>query len=140
MDVRIIYGSTTGNTEETAHMIEDALSGDCAVTVKSAADDDALDMNHVDLLIFGVSTWGNGDIQEDMQAVYEKLDIQHVKGRNVAVFGLGDSAFPLFGKAADLISEKVQELGGNLVADVLKVDGTPDESEEEIEEWAKNLV
>ena len=64
-----------------------------------------------------------------------------LKGKNVAVFGLGDKENyeDYFCWAADILSKKVTECGANLVCPPLKVDGEPDDNEAAVVAWAQAL-
>jgi flavodoxin, long chain len=83
--VKVIYGSTTGNTERAAQRIAEVLGGTAvAVGQAQAADFEA------DLLVLGTSTWGLGDIQDDWADGLKKLEAAPLSGKAVALFGLGD--------------------------------------------------
>jgi flavodoxin I len=83
--VKVIYGSTMGNTERAAQRIA-ALLGGTAVSVGQAAPADFA----ADLLVLGTSTWGLGDLQDDWASGLVKLDAAPLRDRTVALFGLGD--------------------------------------------------
>jgi flavodoxin I len=53
------------------------------------------DLNRYRNLILGVSTWGMGDLQDDWDAKLLLLKEADMKGKTVALFGLGDQlGFP----------------------------------------------
>lgn len=139
----IVYGSTTGNTETVAGMAESALEGaGVSVTRKDAADVQASGLcEGYDLILFGCSTWGADTIvlQDDFEPLYEALDATGINGKNVAVFGCGDDGYQFFCGAVDAISERVAELGGNVV-DTLKINGDPEAEADEVESWAKRVA
>ncbi len=83
--ITVIYGSTTGNTEQAAKAIAARLNGK-AIAVRDAQPADF----DVDLLILGTSTWGSGDLQDDWATDLGKLQAAPLRGRTVALFGLGD--------------------------------------------------
>lgn len=85
MKVNVLYGSSTGNTKEAAELIARELEG----TAISITDAKTADFK-ADLLVFGTSTWGIGDLQDDWasaMAVLEKIDW---KNQKVALFCMGD--------------------------------------------------
>lgn len=84
-EVKVIYGSSNGNTRAAAEKIAEALGGK-AVNVAGATSDDF----NADLLILGTSTWGFGDLQDDWDTRIDMLDRIDLKDRKVALFGLGD--------------------------------------------------
>ena len=135
----IVFGSTTGNTENTAELIGSTLKGKgFEVTVQDVGNTRAGVEADYDLVLYGCSTWGDDEIelQDDFIDYYEGLGNAPLKGKKVGVFGCGDSAYTYFCGAVDAIEEKVRAVGGILVAEGLKIDGEPDESEGEIESWA----
>ena len=138
----IIFGTTTGNTEIVAHKLAECLDGyESQVVYVTDAKDDAL-VREADLVVYGCSTMGLGELQDDFVPYYEnRMTPALLKGKDVAVFGLGDKENyeDYFCWAADLLSKKVRECGANLVCDPLKVDGEPDDNEAAVVAWAKAL-
>ena len=137
----IIYGSSTGNTETAANMIKDNLLN-YDVTLMDARDTYAEAVSDNDLVIYGSSTWGYGELQDDFQEYYDNdMTPELIKGKNFAVFGCGDqeSYEDVFCNAVDTISEKLQHYGGNLVVEGLKIDGEPSDNEAEIIDFAHKL-
>ena len=128
----IIFGSTTGNTEIVADKIAETMTGyDVQVIYVTDAKDDTA-VKEADLVLYGCSTMGLGELQDDFIPYYEnRMTPALLKGKNVAVFGLGDKENyeDYFCWAADILSKKVTECGANLVCPPLKVDGEPDDNE-----------
>lgn len=93
-------------------------------------------------MLLGSSTWGDDEIemQEDFAEFYEKMDQVSLDGKKVAVFGCGDRSFEHFCGAADVIEEKVEELGGSLVIESLKIDGDPNDADDDIRDWAAAIA
>ena len=138
----IIFGSTTGNTETVANKIAENMADyDVAVQYVTEVPDDS-SVQEADLVLYGCSTMGLGELQEDFIPYYEsRMTPALRKGKNVAVFGLGDKENyeEYFCWSADILSKKVQECGANLVCEPLKVDGEPDDNEDAVVAWAKGL-
>lgn len=87
----IFYGSSSRNTEKLAKEIASKLGvavSDVFDVGKASADS----VNGFDTLLFGASTWGFGDIQDDWPVFMDKLKCQDLRGKKVALFGCGDSA------------------------------------------------
>jgi len=86
--IGIFYGSSTGNTEVIAEKIK-ALFGDEAdlYNIDSVSKEE---IEGYDYLIFGTSTWGIGDMQDDWEDFIETLDEVDFNKKKVALFGLGD--------------------------------------------------
>ena len=84
-EVKVIYGSTTGNTEAAANAIAAAF----AVRAINIADATKEDFT-ADLLLLGSSTWGIGELQDEWMSGISLLENADLAGRKVGVFGTGD--------------------------------------------------
>jgi flavodoxin short chain len=96
-----------------------------------------------DLLLLGCPAYGEEEIelQEDFQEFYDGLgDDIDLAGRKLAVFAPGDSSYEHFCGSVDFLEKKMEELGGQIVLEGLKVDGDPGDADEEILEWTKEVV
>merc|ERR1719442_190792 len=93
MKVGLVYSTTTGNTETVAGYIKDAL-GDAVEGPNDIADVSG-ELADYDGLICGAPTWHTGaDSERSGTAwddfLYGDLASMDLKGKKVAVFGLGD--------------------------------------------------
>ncbi len=113
MNVKVIFGSSTGNTESAANAIAGELGGE-AVNVSSAS---AADIEGADLLVLGSSTWGVGDLQDDWEGSLTLLDSPALSDKKVALFGLGDQSG--FGDsyidAVGTLYDKVKAAGAEVI-------------------------
>lgn len=114
--IGLFYGSSTGNTQAAAQEIADAF-GEDVVDIHNIAEADAKLIEHYGSLIFGVSTWGLGEMQEDWEAFSRRMNHLHLTGRKVALFGLGDQkTYPdTFVNALGTLYDKVRLQGGDVV-------------------------
>ncbi|MBB4036347.1 flavodoxin I [Dysgonomonas hofstadii] len=87
--IAIVYGSSTGATEAVAEKIKEAI-GDADLFNADGVKVD--DLKPYDFLIFGASTTGVGDLQDDWEILLPKVEKLDFSGKKVAIFGLGDSA------------------------------------------------
>ena len=87
--IGLFYGSTSGNTKFVAEAIASAIGAE-NVDIHDVANASAKDMAGYDSLILGVSTWGLGELQDDMIGFAEDMEGVDMSGKKVAVFGLGD--------------------------------------------------
>ncbi len=87
--VGIFFGSSTGNTEEIAKKLQSMLGN---AEVFNAADTKPAKMAEFANIILGTSTWGVGDLQDDMIEFAEGIAGVDLKGKVVALFGLGDQS------------------------------------------------
>jgi flavodoxin I len=88
-NIGIFYGSSTGNTEGAAKDLQNLFGKDVA-TVFDVADAGAEDIENFSNLIFGCSTWGIGDLQDDFETFIKDLQSADLNGKKVAIFGFGD--------------------------------------------------
>jgi flavodoxin I len=87
--IGVFYGSSTGNSEKVAEKIVQAFGPDNAVSI-NVEDAGIEDLDRYKYLIFGTSTWGIGDMQDDWEEFIETIDAANLKNKKVALFGLGD--------------------------------------------------
>ncbi len=85
--IAILYGSSTGNTESVAKQLAEKLGAD----VFDVVDNPTEKLGEYNNLIFGTSTWGIGDLQDDWEAFIEEVENADLTGKTVAIYGLGDS-------------------------------------------------
>ena len=83
----VVFGSTTGMTEEVAGKIADKLGTQAINVTDFTADTIAENEN----LVLGSSTWGAGDLQDDWYDGVSLLQGSDLSGKTVAIFGVGDS-------------------------------------------------
>jgi len=130
--IGIFYGSSTGNTEDAAKRIAQAFgAGEAQVTdISSASADDILGF---DRIIFGVSTWGTGDLQDDFEDFMATLEEMDLGGKKVAVFGLGDQEnYPdTFVDGLGIVAKAAGDAGGTIVGRTSTKGYTYDSSEAE---------
>lgn len=139
MKVLIVYGSTTGNTERVAELIKEYLSHDADVIEVCNAD--LNDIKKADLVLFGSSTWGDGELQDDFETFIENFSADLLVGKSVGVFGCGDQEnYPdAFCHATDIIRERAEECGANIVVENLRVNDDPDDNLDQIEAFASQF-
>lgn len=85
--IAIVYGTSTGQTEQAAQLLAKALGG---ADLYNIAQTDLATLGAWDLLILGSSTWGAGELQDDWQDKLAQLKALNLEGRKVALFALGD--------------------------------------------------
>jgi flavodoxin I len=89
--IGIFYGSSGGNTKEIATRIASKLGVETA-DIKDVVSAKASDLAPYDVLLFGSSTWGFGDLQDDWEGFVHALSSADLSGKKVALFGCGDSS------------------------------------------------
>ena len=114
--IGIFYGSTTGNTEEVGKKVQEAIGIENS-ELHDIASISVDELQKYDCLIFGASTWGEGDLQDDWDSFIPNLDAVSFSGKKVALFGLGDQeTYPdTFVDGIGTIYKKVIEKGAVVV-------------------------
>ena len=94
MTIGLYFGTQTGKTETVCGIITEEL-GDAVATAKDVTEGDLADFAGLDGLICGIPTWNTG--AEELRSgtawddLLEKIGALDLKGKPVAIFGLGDS-------------------------------------------------
>ena len=91
--IGLFYGSTTCYTEMAAEKIQDALNSlfdGQVVSLHNIKDVNLKEAENFDILIFGISTWDFGELQEDWESHWDDIKSLNLSGKTVALFGLGD--------------------------------------------------
>jgi len=128
----IFYASSTGNTEEVAGKICEKLDGFELVDI---ANDGVDKMGECQSIIVGVSTWGEGDLQDDWEDCLADVQAIDFSNKTVALFGLGDQdGYPdEFVDALGIMHEEIASKGANIVGHTSIEGYDYDESKAEID-------
>ena len=118
MKVGLFYGSTTGNTARVADLIRAVLGNRVTVCqhIKKTTPEEFLSC---DGLILGVSTWEEGLMQEHFRDFLPELDQMNLRGKTVALFGLGNQQgySGRFLDALGTLYAKVRQRGATIVGE-----------------------
>ena len=114
--IGIFYGSSSGNTEGVAKQIQAEFGADNA-QVFDVAKTTKDDLEKFDNLIFGTSTWGFGELQDDFDGFMKQIEAANLSGKTVALFGCGDqeSYSDTFVDGMGLVWQSLQGKGCNIV-------------------------
>ncbi len=140
----IVYGSETGNTESIANRAGELLSAKgVEVEVVGAADAKAEGLcAGRDLALFGCSAWGTDEVelQGDFNELFEQFDAIGAAGVKCACFASGDSSFEHFCGAVDVIGQRLESLGADIIAEGLRCEGDASANEGEIASWVDEIA
>ena len=89
MKIGLIYGSDTGATEEVSIKIKEAFNN-YDIKMHNVANVNKKIILSYDFLIFGLSTWYDGDLQSDWEVYFDDFKKIDFSNKLVAIFGLGD--------------------------------------------------
>ena len=118
----IFYGSTSGITEEIATKIHEHFGEEICDIYSMEEDFTSVDeMLEYDYLLFGCSTWGSGEVQNDWRdPLFEmEMDKPDFTGKTIALFGAGDYAShgEQFVSALGTLYDHFKKLGATLVGE-----------------------
>lgn len=114
--VGLFYGSDTGNTEEIAKELEN-LWKISELEVIEACDMTVEDYARFDLIIIGLPTWYDGELQSNFEDFFDQFQTIDFSGKAVALFGLGDqTGYPeYFVDGIGILGEVIVENGGYIM-------------------------
>ncbi|MFS0862914.1 flavodoxin [Fredinandcohnia sp. 179-A 10B2 NHS] len=131
--VIVIYASMSGNTELMAKIIaESVIENGLQVEVKDCWEVLPEELLKYDGILLGTYTWGEGALPDEFLDLYEELDGLDFTTKKGAVFGSGSSMYPYFARAVDLLTEKLQKCGAEMILPPLKIELSPTEKEQSL--------
>ncbi|MGJ8671673.1 assimilatory sulfite reductase (NADPH) flavoprotein subunit [Rubritalea sp.] len=127
----ILYGTESGNSEALADKtVKEAKKKGIKATMKNLADISVKDIakfEHIGLII---STWGDGEPPEAVDAFYKAFMTEAVdlKGVKFSVCALGDTSYDKFCQTGKEFDTRLEALGAERVADRVDCDVDFDDS------------
>jgi len=140
---KVVYASMTGNNEEIAEIVEEALESlnvDVETTEISQAD--PADFEDSDICIVCSFTYGDdGDLPDEAVDFYEDLKDIDLTGKVYGVCGSGDTFYDDFCKVVDDFAAVFEQTGATKGSDVVKVDLSAEaEDIEHLEKFVSEIV
>lgn len=121
----IIYGTETGNSKKVAsNLLATFKKNKIQAKAIDVFQYDVAKLEKENLVLFIMSTQGEGEFPQNAVAFYEKLKASNTDLSKVsfAVLGLGDSSYPLFANAGILLDEVLAEKGAKRLLPLVKAD------------------
>lgn len=114
--IGLFYGSSTCYTEMAGEKICAEIGTD-QVDFFNIATEPVITAQFYEHLIFGIPTWDYGELQEDWEEIWPDLEELDLKGKTVALFGLGDQVgYPeWFLDSMGYLHEKLLQQGATMV-------------------------
>lgn len=139
----IIFASMGGNTEEIATIVANTLKqhGEDVTTIDIMDSPEVEILQEYDRILLGAYTWGDGDLPDDFLDFYDGLETIDLTGKHAATFGSGDTGYPAFCGAVDLLQDKLVESGATVPVEGLKIELFPEGEEvERCEKFAEDFL
>ncbi|QBG37120.1 flavodoxin FldB [Litorilituus sediminis] len=116
MKIGLFYGSTTCYTEIVAEKIQ-AVIGSDIVDIINIKDKPLADSLEYDFIIYGISTWDYGELQEDWESIWQDISQLDLTDKVVALYGMGDQIgyTDWFQDALGMLHDEVQARGAHLI-------------------------
>ncbi len=138
MNIQLIYGSDTGNTETFVDTLLSPLLEDNGFNIEAIQVDVVFEdtWKDNDNFILGIPTWYDGELQsswEDYFSMFKEIDFT---GKTVAIFGLGDQLGyeEWFCDGIGILAQVVLKNGGKVIG------YTENDDSYELDESPKSLV
>lgn len=113
----IFYASATGTTADIARRIAKAL-GVADADIHDVADTAPDRFGEYDTIIIGSSTYGSGDLEDDMADFLDGASALALKGMKIAVFGCGDETMSdTFCNAVGTIYKRLEGTGATMIGE-----------------------
>ncbi len=134
MKIFIGYVSMSGNTEDMANILKETLlECGCEVVLLDLETVELHSLKSYDGIFLGAFTWGDGDLPYEVEEFFDELKSLRLNGIKAACFGSGDTLYPKFCMAVDVMASTLKEQGCDVFEEKLKIELSP-ETDEEVEE------
>ncbi|MFT6267748.1 MAG: flavodoxin II [Alphaproteobacteria bacterium] len=119
LSIAIFYGSTTCYTEMASEKIQQELQRllNQNIDLFDIKDTALAKSQAYDIIIYGISTWDFGELQEDWESTWDDIASLDLKGKVVGLFGLGDQLgyADWFQDALGMLHDEIIVLGCDIV-------------------------
>lgn len=143
LTANVVYATMTGNNEEIANIVCDALSNQGVRGQETEiSQTDVADFVQADILVVCAYTYDEGALPEEGLDFYDDLQEQHLAGKVYGVAGSGDKMYgEYYNLTVDKFDQAFQQTGATRGAKSVKVDLEPYEEDiERLNSFAQELV
>jgi flavodoxin, short chain len=139
---KIVYASMTGNTEEIADIVSEALeNAGIEVEMDECTSVDAEEFLDFDINIVATYTYGDGELPDEIVDFYEDLQELDLEGKVYGVCGSGDTFYDEFCKSVDDFDQVFKNDGATKGAENVKIDLAAEEEDiVALEKFANDIV
>ncbi|USN53632.1 MAG: flavodoxin family protein [Candidatus Nomurabacteria bacterium] len=153
MEVFIVYGTNSGGTLDVAKQIASVWQeAGHTVHIRRADSVQAEELRQPDFVFLGSCTWEHitedgkrleGQLQQHMRELVEKLHGVSLHKQNFAVYGLGDESYQETCAAADHLEKLVTDVGGKKIGATLRLLHyfyDLDKNRQRVQAWATHVL
>lgn len=143
MKALVVYATITGNNEDVADIITDALEDlDVEVEETEMTMADPADFEDVDICVICPYTYDEGALPEEGLDFYDDLQAEQLTGKVYGVAGSGDTFYgDDFCVAVDAFGKALAKAGASKGAENVHINLAPDEDDiKTLDAFAKQLV
>lgn len=146
--LHIIYASTSGHTEYVVGQVVEqlkAVAPQVWVEAQRAELAKPEDLAKGDVLVLASSSWNTGSIEGQLNPhmfafLKDRAAKEDLKGKRVALIGLGDDRYHFTVGALSHLEDYVKEHGGEVIEPSLRIVNEPYGQEEQVKNWTDQLV
>ena len=139
----IVYASLTGNTEQIADILSEALEErGVEVDMKECTSAQASEFHNYDINVVATYTYGtDGDLPDEIVDFYEELEEEDLTGKVYGALGSGDTFYDKFCQSVLDFDAQFAKTGAKKGAENVLVDLNAEaEDIEHIQAFAQSLV
>jgi len=121
MKIGLFYGSTTCYTEIAAEKIQTTIgkneNNEWIVDLHNIKDEPLSHCLDYDIILFGISTWDYGELQEDWESNWDDIAQLNLSEKIIALYGMGDQIgyTDWFQDALGLLFQQLLPLGAQII-------------------------
>ena len=148
MKTLMLYATYSGGTQIAVQSVEaEFVKKNHSVTLKTPSQVNPDEIPSFDCIIFASPSWDyegkGGQPHEEFFSLFPKLEKLDLSGKKIAIFGLGDTSYPEFCGAVDVLEKFVTDHKGTLSLPSHRINGFLFNQEEETKklvEWASTFL
>ncbi|MBF0714907.1 flavodoxin domain-containing protein [Gemelliphila palaticanis] len=133
MNINLIYASLTGNTEALSELIVEKFKEEKDIDVNMHFIEDMEDfsiLEESDAFIIATYTYGEGDLPEEMEEIFEAIPDMDLSGKIYGVIGTGDTVYDEYCVCVDQFDEQIKKTGATNPTSNLKIEIEADSDED----------
>lgn len=144
MNINLIYASLTGNTEALSELIVEKFKEEKDIDVNMHFIEDMEDfsvLEESDAFIIATYTYGEGDLPEEMEEIFEAIPDMDLSGKIYGVIGTGDTVYDEYCVCVDQFDEQIKKTGAtNPTANLkIEIEADSDEDFENIDKFIEDF-